>query len=439
MFEDAASVEGALKEGLILDSGNCSHLYKLGLLCYYLGRFAEAKFYYSKAFEACGDAGMKEKLKQELLKAERSVQYDLTNKTGHHDVFLDLLVKELLENSANDYFYNIDIELFELMRVPLSDAVVVNTHQERANIMKHLPGISNLYRLLADQASRDMLIKLLAFRILGNKKVKLPLNSPDYWSSRKSFRKLRSTAETIKTKYHQWDLYHFDLHPLGYDIKLYGLSIGLSATFAEKQYEFASIKAEPGDIVIDSGGCFGDTALYFAHEVGQTGHVYSIEFIPSNLEIMKRNISENARLQDRITIVEHPVWSQSNQLLYYADQGPASFVSFSRTPEVCEETLTLSIDDLVKEKNVHRVDYIKMDIEGAELNALKGARVTLEAFRPKLAVTIYHQISDFEDIATYIDSLQLGYRFYLGHYTVYAQETVLFAISDKWEERGNNG
>jgi FkbM family methyltransferase len=434
--DDVASTERALKEGLIFDYGNIKILYKLGLLCYYSGRFTESKFYYSKAIAACTETDFKEQIKKELLTAERSIQFDLMNETLHHLDFLDLLVKELLDNSANDFHYNIDFELFELMGVPaVSDALVVNTHDERSKILKHLQGIANLYHCLADQASRDLLIKLLAFRIMGNKKVILPLNTREYWLNRQSLRKLISSTDKIKTKYHQWDLHSFHLSPLGYDINLYCFPVGLSATFVDKQYEYnkitPAIKADPGDIVIDAGGCFGDTALYFAHEVGETGHVYTIEFIPSNLEIMKKNRIRNVRLQELITIVEYPVWSHSDQLLYYMDQGPASFVAFSKTSEVCEETLTLSIDDLVKHNKIHRVDFIKMDIEGAELNALKGAQETLETFRPKLAITIYHQISDFEDISRYISNLNLGYRFFLGHYTIYAQETVLFAISEK--------
>lgn len=63
-------------------------------------------------------------------------------------------------------------------------------------------------------------------------------------------------------------------------------------TFIQKQYEYFtdindSIKTEKGDVVIDAGGCWGDTALYFAHEAGNDGKVFSFEFIPKNLEVFK--------------------------------------------------------------------------------------------------------------------------------------------------------
>jgi hypothetical protein len=56
-----------------------------------------------------------------------------------------------------------------------------------------------------------------------------------------------------------------------------------------------------------------------------------------------------------------------------------------------------------------------------------GAIVTIKKFKPKLAISLYHSIDDFITIPNFINSLNLGYKFYLGHYTIYAQETILFA------------
>ena len=52
-----------------------------------------------------------------------------------------------------------------------------------------------------------------------------------------------------------------------------------------------------GDYVIDAGGCYGDTALYFANEVGAKGKVFTYEFIPSNLTFLDKNISLNQLLE----------------------------------------------------------------------------------------------------------------------------------------------
>lgn len=88
---------------------------------------------------------------------------------------------------------------------------------------------------------------------------------------------------------------------------------------------------------------------------------------------------------------------------------------------------TLSIDGLVEREQLKRLDFIKMDIEGAELAALKGAEQSIRRFRPKLAISVYHQLQDFWEIPQWIDSLGLGYRFHLRHFTIHQEETVLFA------------
>lgn len=86
-----------------------------------------------------------------------------------------------------------------------------------------------------------------------------------------------------------------------------------------------------------------------------------------------------------------------------------------------------AIDGLVEQENLDRLSFIKMDIEGAELDALKGAEASIRRFRPKLAISLYHSLSDFHTIPAWIESLDLGYRFHLKHATIHAEETVLFA------------
>ena len=72
-----------------------------------------------------------------------------------------------------------------------------------------------------------------------------------------------------------------------------------------------------------------------------------------------------------------------------------------------------------------------MDIEGSELNALRGAEKTIKKFRPKLAISLYHRQDDFITIPEYLNNLNVGYNFYLDHFTIHHEETVLFASHDK--------
>ncbi|MNC49053.1 hypothetical protein D3C75_982030 [compost metagenome] len=87
----------------------------------------------------------------------------------------------------------------------------------------------------------------------------------------------------------------------------------------------------------------------------------------------------------------------------------------------------VSIDDAIHE----RVTYIKMDIEGAELAALKGAENTIKNYSPVLAICMYHKASDYLDIFNYIRSVNSEYKFFFRHHLNYYAETVLYAIKNE--------
>lgn len=72
--------------------------------------------------------------------------------------------------------------------------------------------------------------------------------------------------------------------------------------------------------------------------------------------------------------------------------------------------------------------FIKMDIEGAELNGIKGARNTIEKYKPDLAICIYHNLEHLWKIILYIRSIENEYTFYIRTYEFAGMETVLYAI-----------
>ncbi len=86
----------------------------------------------------------------------------------------------------------------------------------------------------------------------------------------------------------------------------------------------------------------------------------------------------------------------------------------------------VSLDSVVEKRE--QVTFIKLDVEGAELEALQGAKRIITENRPKLAVCLYHKKEDYWRIPYYVKSLVPEYRLYIRHYSNYSAETVLYAV-----------
>jgi FkbM family methyltransferase len=294
-------------------------------------------------------------------------------------------------------------------------------------------GIDWIYRKVSDVESQDLLVRLMAFRALGHRKVRLPLGGVDYFEAIKKIERLGDRADAIDLEINGWWAPKTDLSTIGFPITLYSTAAAIYCQFHVEQYRCATsertIEAEEGDVVLDCGACYGDTALYFAHKAGPEGKVYSFEFLPENLERFRLNLSLNPTLSKRVEIVEYPLWSASGEQLFIEGRGSGTRVGPHSSDPGALRVSTIAIDDLVRNRQLSRVDMIKMDIEGAELEALKGAEITLKRFRPKLAIAVYHRTEDFWEIPKYLDGLELGYEFYLRHFTIHAEETILFAVA----------
>ena len=176
---------------------------------------------------------------------------------------------------------------------------------------------------------KNLIVKIIAYRLLGYTKVKLPFNNPQYWNSLGLVKTLKDGNERYDPHFMHFILEKFDLAPIGFNIKLFFSELGIAIDFVAEQYAYKCenktlIQAEKGDIVLDIGGCWGDTALYFADKIGETGKVYSFEFIPDNIKLHNINTSLNPVLKNRIELVPFPVANISGQPVYFKDNGPGS-------------------------------------------------------------------------------------------------------------------
>ena len=276
-----------------------------------------------------------------------------------------------------------------------------------------------------DDTSRDLLRLLYCFRALGPSCILLPTNTKKYWENFEIGATWWHKSSEKEIPPFEIALYHAKF--MGKYIELECWLGNVVFSFISQQYFFdrdgLRIAPSTGDYVIDGGGCFGDTALEFSVAVGDTGRVFSFEPVPRLKEIFTSNVTRNAALARNIELFGDALSNVSGQILPFNDSGAGS----RRDENGALQVASITIDDFVRERNLPRLDYIKMDIEGSEREALKGAAETIRRFRPKLAISGYHRWDDLLIIPALIKKIEPSYKFVLDNYTIHAEESVIFA------------
>ncbi|WP_185806957.1 FkbM family methyltransferase [Bacillus sp. HMF5848] len=180
------------------------------------------------------------------------------------------------------------------------------------------------------------------------------------------------------------------------------------------------IKISKNEVFIDGGAFTGDTVEEFLKQSkGQFKQIYSFEPEQSKC----KEFSEKFNEFKNIELFRCGLWSEIKRLKFNATNDGASGLNISGNIEVP----VTSIDSVLNRKPV---TFIKLDIEGAELEALKGAEYSIKKFRPKLAICIYHNPLDIVEIPLYIKKLYPEYKIFMRHYSDTAAETICYAIAD---------
>ncbi|HVX84206.1 MAG TPA: FkbM family methyltransferase [Phycisphaerae bacterium] len=191
-----------------------------------------------------------------------------------------------------------------------------------------------------------------------------------------------------------------------------------------REYRHPLVRAEVGNEVIDAGAFDGDTAALFLETMGGDGTVHAFEPSGENLRRLRDRVAREG-WQERVVAIEAGVGATDGEAGFMEDAASpvGSRVAVAATMRVKIRAL----DSYCAERRI-APGMIKMDVEGCERAALRGAERVLRQFGPKLQICLYHRAADLWEIPAWLKDVRPGYRFYLGHHTaVHWSDVVLYA------------
>lgn len=189
--------------------------------------------------------------------------------------------------------------------------------------------------------------------------------------------------------------------------------LALAGELAEQEQGVHGNEVHPGDIVLDCGANVG---VYTRIALNQGARVVvAIDVAPEPLACLRRTFEHEIQ-EGRVIVYPKGVWDKDATLRLSVSSKLASTddsVALNRGEQGPEVPLT-TIDELTSELRLPRVDFIEMDIEGAESHALQGAAHTIALYKPRLAISMEHKQSDPEEIPALIQRLNSQYQMRYG-------------------------
>lgn len=177
---------------------------------------------------------------------------------------------------------------------------------------------------------------------------------------------------------------------------------------------------EDEEVFVDAGSFDLGSSLELRRYCGRLKKAYAFEPDPGCYQkCLERKRSENL---SEIEVFPFGTWSERQTLSFSSREAGGS--------RICQDSAgsiaVVPIDEMIPDGE--RVTFIKMDVEGAELESLKGAAKTIRRDRPKLAICIYHKTEDMVEIPLFIKELAPEYKLYVRMHENNGDETVLYAL-----------
>ncbi len=169
-------------------------------------------------------------------------------------------------------------------------------------------------------------------------------------------------------------------------------------------YDLDLVKCDDQEVVVDLGAWIGDSVEGYINVYGKYRKIYCYEIDASSMEEMKKNLNKYSGIEYRNKAV-----GSKNSMGGYAVCNPQSTINRITDDPAGEEIEIVSLDEDIREK----ITLIKMDIEGAEQDALTGCIRHIREEKPKLLISVYHNNEDIWKIPKMIYDMNEDYQFYL--------------------------
>lgn len=270
--------------------------------------------------------------------------------------------------------------------------------------------INATYKILSDKNSIDTLNKLIDFRI--------NLYNPE-----------RINLDSLPTQIEEQNIYEKNAMNYFQEISEQldeSLRKNISFKISLDPYSYLNKVTASNKKNIFNLGSYNNTSVMFSY-FSPDANIYAFE---PQKEIHNQNVIIS-KYYPHIVPINAGAWDKTTTLPFKIVDNEGITTSSMISEDSNDYINVYSIDDYVKENNIKNIDFIKMDIEGAEIEALKGSILSIKKFMPDLAISIYHKPEHIVDIPLLIKDFCPEYNIYIGHKYYNPTETVCFATKGK--------
>ena len=191
----------------------------------------------------------------------------------------------------------------------------------------------------------------------------------------------------------------------------------------EQYFDNELINLNEKEVFVDAGAWDGDTIFSFLrNKKNNFKNIHAFELDFKNYINLKDNIELlDEKVKNKIKLYNIGIWDKKDTV-FYNELNTGSIIDSTSTGIIGNVD---SLDNLLGDTDI---TFLKMDIEGAEMNAINGAKKIIQNKKPKLAICIYHSSDDLWQIPLFLKNLVPEYKIFIRHYGMDEYETVCYAF-----------